>query len=177
MTEIPKVSPEKKEIIEDNDRKFILETVDPQFLAEQNARSYLLITDWLETNEADETKVAYKKFDDGNVQILLIAKTTVNGNRTAEKRGITEAEYARYLEHAKVHVEKKRFEFEYTQKDGTTFAVKYDEFVNSSLRVLEVGPASQPDGGIFKSEDFPYKLEDVSDDISYVGFRVAGRLS
>lgn len=175
MTEIPQTHPEKKEIVADNDQKFTLGTIDPHFLAEHNARSYILVTDWLETNEVDETKVAYKKFDDGKMQILLIAKVTVDGNRTAEKREISEDEYREYLKHTGIHIEKKRFEFDFVQ-DGVSFAMKYDEFAHSSLRVLEVGAKNPDEVASFRSKDFPYELEDVSEDTSFSGFRVAAHI-
>lgn len=177
MIEFSKNNPEKKEIVNDNDQKFTLETIDPQFLTSHNALSYLLVTDWLETNEADETKVAYKKFDDGSVKILHIAKVTIDGNRTAEKRELTEVEYEKYRNFTKIHVEKRRYEFDYVQEDGSSFAVKYDEFIDSSLRVLEVGAKVSSNEASFKSEDFPYELKDVSNDDSFIGFRVATHIS
>ena len=103
--------------------------------------------------------IAYKKFDDGTVKILHIAKVTIDGNRTAKKREITEAEYERYRSNAKIHVEKRRY-----------------EFTNSSLRVLEVAAKVLDDTTSFNPEDFPYMLKDVSDDNSFVGFRVSAHL-
>jgi len=172
MTETPKKNPEKKETVDDNDRKFTLPTIDAQFLADHSARSYLLVTDWIETNEADETKVAYKKFNDGSVEILLIAKVSDGDNRTAQKTPISEDEYKRYLGHTTVHVEKTRFEFEFVQ-DDTAFAMKYDEFTDSALRVLEVGAQTPADRTSFRPSAFPYPLKEVSDDPSFTGFRVA----
>lgn len=172
MTEIPTTNPEKNGPIDDNDRKFRLETIDPEFLLRHNTKSYTLITDWLETNEANETKVVCKKFDDGRIQMLLIAKNTVDGHRTAEKKEISADEYGEYLKLAKVHVEKIRYEFSINQDDAQ-FDAKYDEFSNSNLRVLEVGPDTSGKDELFKPEGFEYKLEEVSDNITYSGFRVA----
>lgn len=172
MTEIPNSNPEKNGLVDDNDRKFTLETIDPEFLVKHSTKSYLLTTDWLETHEANETKVVCKKFDDGRVQMLLIAKNTVNGHRTAEKKEISVDEYNEYLKLAKIHVEKVRYEFSIDQ-DGTRFDAKYDEFIDSSLRVLEVGPDTSGKDELFKPEDFQYTLEEVSDDATYTGFRVA----
>ncbi|MBI3889374.1 hypothetical protein HY312_02255 [Candidatus Saccharibacteria bacterium] len=180
MTEIPKNNPEKKEVVDDNDRKFTLETIDPQFLAENKTKSYTLITDWLETNDADETKIVRKIFHEGKdeekVQTLLIAKITVGGNRTAEKKEISDDEYNEYLKQTKIHIEKTRYEFDIDQ-DGARFNAKYDEFSDSNLRVLEVGPDTLGENKQFKPEDFKYSLHEVSDDISFTGFRVARHIN
>jgi len=77
---------ERREVLNDNARKFVAEPINEPFLREHEASSFKLIVDWLEKNEDNETKVAYKDFGDGNIQILLIAKTTVDGNRTSEKK-------------------------------------------------------------------------------------------
>lgn len=176
MTEFPNNNPEKNNVVQDNDRKFTLETIDSQFLVENKIKSYLLITDWLETNEADETKIVRKIFDDGKVQTLLIAKITVNGNRTAEKKEITDGEYKEFLKQAKIRVEKNRYELSIDQ-NGVRFNAKYDEFVDSKLRILEVEPDTLDENKQFKPEDFAYSLHEVSDDISFTGFRVAGHTS
>ena len=175
MTEMPTTNPEKEKSIDDNDRKFTLGTIDPRFLDGHGAHSYVLVTDWLETNEKDETKVACKKFQDGKVETLLITKTTVDGKRVAKKTEISEEDYRKYLEHAKVHVEKIRHEFSFIQ-DGVPFAIKYDEFIDSELRVLEVGSAAPADTESFKPENFPFTLKEVSDDKSFVGFRVVAHI-
>ncbi|HSW77545.1 MAG TPA: hypothetical protein VLG36_01985 [Candidatus Chromulinivoraceae bacterium] len=58
--EIPKTTPEKREILDDNARKFTVEPISAQFLDEHSATSFTLTVDWLETSEANEKKVAYK---------------------------------------------------------------------------------------------------------------------
>ncbi len=54
--EIPKNTPEKREILDDNARKFTVEPIDPQFLDEHNATSFTLAVDWLETGEEMKRK-------------------------------------------------------------------------------------------------------------------------
>jgi hypothetical protein len=170
--EIPTHNPEKKEVLDDNARKFIVETIDPTLLVETRASSYTLTTDWLETGEDNEKKLAHKKFDNGDIQILLIAKVTKDGNRTSEKTKITEDEYKRLLESSVLHLEKKRHEFTYAQ-NGVSFSMKYDEFADSELRILEVDAASDEMRDSFIPEDFPAELIEVTGDTQYYGYRVA----
>lgn len=105
----------KKEPLDDNARKFTVEAVDPSFLEGNDMTSFALTVDWLETGVDNEKKVAYKKFTDGTVQILLIEKATKDGKRTSVKEKISEEEYEQYLAPAKLHLEKVRHEFEYVQ--------------------------------------------------------------
>ena len=170
--EIPTNTPEKKENLDDNARKFITETVDPKFLEEHHASSFTLITDWLETGEDNEKKLAYKEFDSGEIQILLIAKVTKNGSRTSEKEKITAAEYAERISSSILRLEKKRYEFTYTQND-ISFSVKYDEFAGDKLRILEVDASSEEERNSFNPHDFPVHLTEVTGDMRYYGYRVA----
>lgn len=173
--ETPTNNPEKKEILDDNARKFITETIDSKFLTENNASSFILTTDWLETGEDNEKKLAYKEFDNDEIQILLIAKVTKNGSRTSEKEKITAAEYEELLESSILRVEKKRYEFTYTQ-NNIPFTVKYDEFAESELRILEVDAASEDARDSFNPSDFPAKLTEVTGDVQYYGYRVASAI-
>ena len=90
LGEIPQSNPEKKEVLDDNARKFIVEAIDPALLDSSEASSFILATDWLETSETNEKKLAHKTFDNGDIQILLIVKITKDGNRTSEKTKISE---------------------------------------------------------------------------------------
>lgn len=172
--EIPQNKPnqERREVLDDNARKFVVEPINESFLREHKASSFKLIIDWLETNEDTETKVAYKDFGDGNIQILLIAKTTVDDNRTSEKKQITEEEYEQLKSSPIRHLEKIRYEFTYTQSD-IPFSMKYDKFVGSNLRVLEVDASNEEERGAFDPNDFPIELEEVTGDTQYYGYRVA----
>jgi hypothetical protein len=170
--EMPTSNPEKKEKLDDNARKFLTETLDPAFLNKNGASSFTLTVDWLETSEDTEVKVAHKKFDDGKIQILLIAKTTKNGNRTSEKEKISEERYQQLKASSILHLEKKRYEFEYEQ-NGTLFSVKYDEFADSKLNMLEVDASSEEERNSFSPDDFPAELEEVTGNIQYYGYRVA----
>lgn len=170
--EIPQNIPEKKETLDDNARKFVTDTIDFNFLKENEATSFILATDWLETNEDNEKKLAYKKFDNGDIQILLIAKITKDGNRTSEKTKISSEEYTNLLSSSILHLEKKRYEFTFTQND-IPFSMKYDEFTNSNLRILEVDASNDDLRDSFNSDLFPGELSEVTGDISYYGYRVA----
>jgi hypothetical protein len=94
--------------MEDNARKFIVERISKDFLFENKATSFDLTVDWLETNEDNDKKLAYKKFESGEIQILLISKVTKDGNRIADKEKITEGEYAELLKSSILHLSKKR---------------------------------------------------------------------
>ena len=174
--DIPKNSPEKKEKLEDNARKFTTEALDSEFLRAHNASSFTLTVDWLETGEDTEVKVAHKKFDNGDVQILLIAKTTKDGNRVSEKEKIDEGRYEELKASSVRHLEKKRYEFEHEQ-NGIPFSVKYDEFADGKLNMLEVDASSEEQRRSFSPDDFPAELEEVTGDIQYYGYRVADVVS
>lgn len=170
--EIPTNNPEKKETLEDNARKFITETLSSEFLEEHNASSFKLTVDWLETDEDNEKKLAYKEFDSGDIQILLITKTTQDGSRTSEKQKITEEEYRELLVRSKLHLEKKRYEFEYVQNE-IPFSLKYDEFEDEKLRILEVDASTEEERSAFSPSDLPGGLSEVTGDMRYYGYRVA----
>lgn len=180
MTEILQTNPEqeKKEAgVDDNARKFRVGSIDKSFLEESEASSTRLIIDWLEIDEGNktETKLAYKEdLGNGDVKILLITKTTDEyGKRKTERKKITKEEYERFkesLEPTNPHLEKIRHEFTYIQ-NGTSFPVKYDEFTDSELRMLEVEDSNE--GKRFDSGNFPIELREVSDDSRYSGSRVA----
>lgn len=169
---IPISSPEKKEVLDDNARKFIVDTIDHTFLEEHRATSYALIVDWLETGEDNEKKVAYKKFDNGDIQILLISKVIKDGNRTSTKEKITEEEYEEFVTASVLHLEKKRYEFEYTQ-NGIPFSVKYDDFAEGDFCLLEVDASSDEARSSFSPDGFPGKLVEVTGDMKYYGYRIA----
>lgn len=164
-----------KEVLDDNARKFITEPLDPEFLEAQGATPYLLITDWLETGEDNETKIVYKKFDSGEAQILLISKTTKDGKRTKEKEEITEEKYKELLGSSARHVEKKRHEFTYVQ-NGTSFTVNYDAFAGGKLFMLDVDAQTEEEKDSFNPNDFQCRLVEVTGDTQYYGHRVASSI-
>jgi CYTH domain-containing protein len=170
--EIPPNKSENKEIIDDNARKFIVTNSERDFLKENNAISYDLITDWLELNEDTEKKLAYKKFDNGEVQILLISKVSKDGNRTSTKEKIDEEQYNALLESSILHIEKRRHEFEYVQND-ITFSIKFDEFSQSDLLILEADAETEKDRNSFDAVNFSVGLTEVTGDVRYYGYRVA----
>lgn len=173
MSEIQSMNtPEKNALIDDNARKFIVLGTDHQFFEAQGALSYELVTDWLETNQDNESKVVCKRFENGDIQRLLIAKVTIGDKRTSEKKKITKFEYDELRESSTLHLKKMRHEFDYVQ-NGVIFSMKFDEFSDSELSILEVDAQSEAERSIFNPRDFQAKLEEVTGDVSYYGYRVA----
>lgn len=166
-------TPEINKPIDDNARKFVSSPIDQQFLQENNANSFNLIVDWLETGEDNEKKIAYKKYDNGDVQILLIAKHTVQGKRSSIKDKITEDDYRHLLDSSILRVEKRRHEFKYIQND-ISFSINFDEFADSELYILEVDASNEEERSSFDPAAFPAKLAEVTGDISYYGYHVTG---
>jgi hypothetical protein len=174
MSEIPTLTPEKKEALDDNARKFTLDGLTQTFLDDSNADSFVMTTDWLVTDEDSEEKLAYKKFKDGEVKILRIKKVmNDNGKRTSVKEEITKERYEELRAHSILQVKKIRFEFIYPQ-DGTDFSMKYDEFANSELRVLEVDAKDDDERESFDKTKFPTMLTEVTGNLDFYGYRVAG---
>jgi hypothetical protein len=172
LEKLPTNTPEKSKLLDDNARKFVVEAIDHEFLEENGASSFTLTADWLETGEDNEKKIVRKQFDTGDIQILLIAKVTKDGNRISEKQKITERKYEELLGSSILHLEKKRHEFEYTQ-DNILFSIKFDEFAGGELYILEVDAPSEEERDSFSPNDFPAKLTEVTGDIRYYGYRVA----
>ncbi|MCY1533001.1 hypothetical protein D9M68_683060 [compost metagenome] len=169
---LPIATPERSTPLDDNARKFVVEAIDPAFLEANKASSFTLTVDWLETGEDNEKKVAYKRFDTGDIQILLISKLTENGKRTSMKEKITEEAYKEHLDSSVLHLEKKRHEFEYTQ-NNVSYSVKFDEFAEGRLYILEVDAPSEEERDSFDPSEFPAKLTDVTGDTRYYGYRIA----
>lgn len=172
LEKLPMHTPERSEVLGDNARKFVVDTLDPKFLDENNASSFNLIVDWLEKGEDNEKKIAYKQFDNGDTQILLIAKVTIDGDRTSSKGEITEEKYKELLGSSILHVEKRRHEFDYTQ-NNISFSTNFDEFAGGKLYMLEVDASTKEERNSFDPNDFPAKLTEVTGDIRYYGYRVA----
>lgn len=175
MSETSTPKPEKNEALDDNARKFTLEDPDSTFLDSNEVSSFVMTTDWLTTDKDSEEKLAHKKFKNGEVQILLIKKVTKDGKRTSVKEKITEEKYEKLKARSILRVEKTRYEFTYSQND-TDFSMKYDEFTNSPLRVLEVDANSDPERESFVPNDFPVLLKEVTGNLDYYGFRVSSLL-
>lgn len=173
--EIPQNNPEKKETLDDNARKFIVDSIDPTFLRDQHAVAHNLTVDWLETSVDNEKKVAYKRFDSGEVQILFIAKVTKDGDRKAVKNNVTEEEYTELITGSLLHLDKRRYECEYLQ-NGMPFSIKYDEFSNSTLRILEVDASTDDQRDSFTPSHFPGNVIEVTGDMRYYGYRVVDML-
>ena len=176
MSEISTTTPEKKEILDDNARKFTLGGLSPAYLDDHDASSFVMTTDWLVVDEDREEKLAYKKFKDGEIQILLIKKVMDReGRRTSVKEKIAEEGYQELKVRSVLQVEKTRFEFTYPQ-NGINFLMKYDEFADSELRVLEVDAKSDYERELFDKVQFPTALTEVTGNLDYYGYRVASVL-
>lgn len=165
--------PEKKaEVLDDNARKFTGSSIDSEFLSSHNATGYLLITDWLEIGNDTEKKLARKVFENGEEQLLLISKVTENGNRTSKKAKITKQQYEELLASSVSHLEKMRYELTYTQ-NGIPFDVKYDEFAESNLRIVEVDASDDDSRESFVPDKFISGLREVTGNVQFYGYRVA----
>jgi hypothetical protein len=168
--DIPAAKPENKEVLADNARKFVARGISQDLLKE--SRSCLLTVDWLETNENDEKKIIFKEFVDGEKQLLLVTKVSKDGNRVSERRKIDQVEYDAFLKQTLLCVAKRRYEFKVTQNE-IVYAIRYDEFQNSELRVLEVDASNDLDRTKFDPTLFPAELTEVTGNIGYYGYRVA----
>ncbi len=157
--------------MEDNARKFIVDDIDTDFLKKNNAISFTLIVDWITKEEESEKKIVFKNFENGEVQFLMVEKVTIDGNRKTNKRKLDKEEYEELLKSSIVHLEKKRYEFDFVQND-ISFSLKYDEFKGEKLRILEVDAENENDRKNFSIEDFPYNLKVVTGDMKYYGYRV-----
>ena len=164
--------PEKKEILEDNARKFICKPIDHAFLKQHNASSFTLAVDWIETEQDSEKKLAYKRFENGDIQMLLISKATHEGNRVAEKKKINDEEYQKLKESSILHLEKKRFEFMFIQ-NNMLFSIKYDEFKDGAFCMIEVDAESTEERDAFDPIAFQGDISEVTGNSDYYGYRVA----
>ena len=177
--EIPENRAERKEKLEDNARKFLVERIDPAFLEEHKKKpsksSYALVVDWLKTSDDIETKVARKTFDNGEVEMLLISKVTTNGKRDSEKEAIDEERYQKLVRLSLHHLEKTRYELTYTQ-NNISFSLKYDKFAGSEVCMLEVDAPSEKERSDFISSDFPSELAEVTKDVGFSGYRMVETL-
>lgn len=170
--QLPKNSPEHPPTADDNARKFIVAPLDDDFLLDHDAVSFDLIVDWLETNEDREQKLAHKTYNDGSIEIRHITKIVDEaGKRSSTKPLISSDTYKALLTATSVHLEKKRYEFSYTQA-GVVFKCNYDEFADSDLRILEVDAQDEQTRQNFDPSQFPATLKEVTDDIQYHGYRI-----
>lgn len=173
MSEIPTTTPEKKEVLDDNARKFTLDGLATSFLDDSNTESFVMTTDWLVTDEDSEEKLAYKRFKNGEVKILLIKKVMdENGKRKSVKEEISEGKYEELKATSILQVEKTRYEFSYPN-NGTDYSLKYDEFADSDLRVLEVDAKDDAERDAFDKTKFPAVLTEVTGNLDFYGYRVA----
>lgn len=169
--DIPNNSPEKREALDDNARKFTTVLIDQHFIDSLRPTSFTIIVDWLETDVSKEKKLAHKTFEDGTTQILLIAKETQDGNRKTVKKPLAQERYNELVSESVLHLEKKRYEFKYDQ-NGKEFELKYDVFADDKLHMLEVDAASDDMRAAFAPEEFPSPLSEVTGNLNYYGYRV-----
>ena len=160
--------------LNDDARKFTCEVFDPQIL-NQTIVSFALTSDWIETDEDTEKKLAHKKFDNGDVQILLIEKITHNSKRTSHKQEISNAQYKTYLTSSILRIKKFRHEFTYIQH-GVAFTLKYDVFGGNNSAILEVDASTEEERNSFDPTIFPVKLVEVTGNLSYYGHRISSHI-
>lgn len=172
-TEKPISTPERRNAVSDNARKFVLEPLGQSFFADTPRTTFTLAIDWISTEEASEEKLAHKTFVDGTVEILHIAKVTdTDGKRTTVKNPISLDEYETLRASSTKHLEKVRTDFTYTQGD-VSYPAKYDVFTGTSLVLLEV---EDEDKEPFQPVNFPTNLKEVSGDAAYSGYRICETL-
>ena len=171
----PKTSPERIQILDDNARKFILGSIDHEFLETHDASSFVMTTDWLSTDEDSETKLAHKAYADDDIKILRIAKHTVDGKRTSRKEVLTGTQYEEQVGNSILRLQKTRHELSYDQ-DGIMYDVKLDEFTDSRLVMIEVDAPTDEQRALFNPDIFPAALREVTGDLNYYGYRVSGVL-
>lgn len=159
-------------MIDDNARKFITDALSASLLEQNEARSYTLTVDWLETSEANEKKLAHKVFDDGSTQLLLITKVTKNNTRSTERTVLSPEDYEKLLPESILNLQKKRSEFSYLQ-NGIPYSCNYDAFSEGTFRMLEVDATTEHERAAFNPNDFPAHLDEVTGDLKYYGYRVA----
>lgn len=161
--------------VDDNARKFTVEALSAEYLSDVRASSFVLTVDWLQMGEDDETKLAHKEYEDGTLEVFLIIKETLNGNRTSVKTPISEEKYREQLINSQRRISKRRSEFKYVQ-DHVVFNMKYDEFYGSELRLLEVDALPGEEKKPFDPSEFGEDLTEVSDDPRYTGYRITEML-
>ena len=57
--EITDSNPEKREVLDDNARKFITEPVSSSFFEDMQPNTFTLIVDWLQADPVSEIKLAF----------------------------------------------------------------------------------------------------------------------
>jgi len=168
-------NPERDAGASDNDRKFVVESISPEFLAGIKVESYIMSTDWIETNDNDETKLVRKIYDDGTEKLLHITKVGDEQSRESKKATLSKAKYDEYLEkldQSHTHLEKRRSEFELTQ-NGIRFTAKYDEFADG-LRVLEIDAVSknEDERNAFDPDAFDFAVVEVTGIKRFYGHQI-----
>lgn len=172
----PAQSPEKEPAIDDNARKFLSQPLDDSFFGDKQVATFDLVVDWLETDEVKEKKLAYKTFDDGTIQILLISKVMQDdGSRKTVKEPLTEERYRELSCDSTLHLEKNRREFS-VEQDGVKYDMKYDVLADGKLHMLEVDAEDDDDRACFQPDSFPTELEEVTGNLDYYGYRVCSVL-
>jgi hypothetical protein len=160
----------------DNARKFISETIEPNFLVKNKATISHLTIDWIYTNGNKEVKIVLCKPEDGRTQYRRITKFSRGMNRTSIREIINKKEYISLKRSSKICIKKRRCKFHFFQ-DGSKFIIHYDEFINSKFRIIEVDFANEDRKQVsFDSHRFPYKLREVSRIVKFSGYRVARQL-
>lgn len=162
----------EKLTVDDNARKFVVAPIDEDFLRDNGIISYLLVTNWLETNPDTEKKVVRKEYPDGTVELLLISKVTKNGLRTAKKNRISEEEYTNFVKDSVVSDTKTRSEFPLSQ-DGKVYSLKYDSYGDIRSPMLEVDAETEQDRNAFNPQSFPYHLTEVTGNTQHYGYHIA----
>lgn len=173
-------APNKREKLPDNARKFVVTNGPIDEVLLQNAVAHNMVVDWTAVGNGTETKVAWKQYDDGRLEILRIAKEKdADGKRTADKNSVDPENYGAMVTDPIYHLEKRRYEFTYRQGDDD-FLIKYDVLEGGVLYLLEVDALDPTDTAARKRFDpdlFEYSLHEVSGDSRYEGYEIVKTLA
>lgn len=157
----------------DNARKFIVQQqIGLEFLASKKATLSFLIIDWIATDETREEKLVCKLHTSGRVEYKSTMKEWRADSRSKLERQLKFSEYEELRTRSLLRLEKARYEFG-VEQDNLGFFVKYDEFVASPLRILEVDAYHPEQRAAFDPSRFGYSLSEVTGSRRYYGHMVA----
>lgn len=192
MTELPPKPEREQKQVDDNDRKFVLTPVEDGEFNPVYEKAYDMTTWWLIAEDNREKKLVHKVFHSGVEEYWLITKKTDGKNRKSDKVLLytdadTDAEVdadalkgiMELVGNRDDSSRKARYELSYVQGD-IKYNLKYDVFIDSYLRVLEVDSVSKraEERDAFDPRAFEglfqhsFALEEVTGQAAYTGHNV-----
>ena len=185
MSNFPPTPETEAKPVSDNARKFIVDPIEPELIPVNNSFVHNMVIHWMSTEPRFEVKVVKKinARDDMDGAILRIMKTThEDGRRETTREPIPYGEFLEVCERFPdtPHLEKRRTEFFVVQNDKP-YLIKYDEFSDSDLRMIEVeidprAKMTEDDLNGFDPAEFFDVRDEVTADPSYKGYRIVETL-